>query len=280
MKKLIPLLAAAALACGVHAQDFEGTVTWKMRAEISDPELRAKMNEAQSRMASPEMQAQLKQAQAAMQSPQMQAMMQQNPAMRAMIEKQMAALPKPGATPGGGPASMFPNKFTFKVRGSRSLVQVEGGMFPMEILSFADQHVAYRLDRAGHTYRRMSHPAESNAGPDAATQFKVTPTGETARLLGYNCKRYLVEQVGGASQTTYSVWTTKDIAGLDAKKLGDLRVSRDRGPNFMSQLDGVPLKMEINTPQAKLTMEAEAITPETLPADAFELPAGFVEATD
>lgn len=288
MKKIVALLfVAAALVGRVVAQDFEGTVRWSMTAEISDPAVRAQMSQAQAQLASPEMQAQMEQARAAMNTPEMQAMMKNNPQMRAMIEKQMGALnnlPKPAAG-GGGAGGMFPNKFVCKTKGTRALITVEGGMFPSETLSQGDKGVAYRLDRAQRTYRRLptSLPQADEVKAKLGTDFKVTATGETAKIIGYSCKRYLVEQSGGAGadpreHQTYTVWATKDIPGLDSKKLEALRVGRESGPNFMTQIDGVPLKIEINTPQAKLVMQAESITRESLPASLFELPAGFTEA--
>src|SRR5690242_15873893 len=100
MKRLAALLVLAVFTLTLRAEDFEGTITWKMKMEISDPALQAKMQAAQAKLADPAVQAQLAQAQAAMQSPQMQEMMRQNPQMKAMIEKQMAALKGPGAASG------------------------------------------------------------------------------------------------------------------------------------------------------------------------------------
>ncbi len=277
MKKILSLvMIAAALASRVLAQDFEGTVTWKMKAEMTDPKMQAQMEQAQAQLASPEMQAKMEQARAAMNTPQMQEMMKQNPAMRAMIEKQLAKLPKPAAA-GGGPGGMFPHQFVCKTKGVRVLIAVEGGMFPMETLVLGDKGVAYRIDRAQRTYSRIDTkmPERKEAHE---IQFKVTPTAETAKITGYDCTRYDIEQTGSRGPVMhYSVWATKDIKGFDIKKLEAMRVGRDAGPNFMTQVDGVPLKVEINTPQAKMVMQAESITRESLPASTFELPAGFTE---
>ncbi len=278
MKNIAALLVAGLLAAGLTAQEFEGTVVWKMRAEISDTAVRSQIQAAQAQLASPEIQAQMKEAQAALQSPEMQEMMKQNPQMRTMLEQQMSALKAPAAAPVGGPtANMFPTGFTLKARGQRTLVTVEGGMFPGETLSLEDQHVSYQIDRAAKTYRRL--PQETQLPTSEAHAYRIARTGETVRILSYNCTRWQVESSGEGDNTAYSIWVTKEIKGLDPRQFNQLRAGRDSGPDFLSQLDGVPLKLEATTPEAKMTMEMVAIKAEKLPAALFELPAGFTDTT-
>lgn len=272
MKKIFFAITAAAFGCFAHAQDFEGTVVWKMRASLTDPAMQA----AQAQLSSPDIQAKMMEAQAAMNTPEMQAMMAQNPQMRAMIEKSMAAIPKPGAANADSAGGMFPRGITLKAKGARTLVKVEGGMMPSETLTLGDQGVSYQLDRAAKTYQRLA-PSNDSTALAAGAAFKITKTSDTAKVLGYTCTRYLVESPDGTDGITYSVWTTRDIKGLDPKKMGSLQVGRDHGPNFMSQLEGAPLKMDITTPQAKIMMEASSIKKESLADSTFAVPAGFTE---
>jgi uncharacterized protein DUF4412 len=281
MKKLLRFLTLFSFTTGVaagllHAQDFEGTITWTLHAEITDPAMKAQIDSARAQTASPEMQAKMAQAQAAMQTPQMQEMMKQNPQLRAMMEKQMATLSGGGAAGGGNPMEkMIPKGFTLKAKGTRSLAITEGGIAPSEILTLGDQKVSYSINRDQKTYRTLPTAAGSAASGDSA--FKITRTSETAQILDYTCTRVLVEPTSEAQKTTFVVWVTKDIKGFDAKQLAALRVGRDRGPNFLSQLDGVPLKVEITAAQMNLTMQVTAIKAESLPDSLFALPAGFTE---
>lgn len=279
MKQLATFLAITLLTAALRAGDFEGTVTWKMKAEISDPALQAKIQAAQAQLATPEMQAKLQQAQAAMQSPQMQEMMRQNPQMKAMIERQMAAMQGPAAASGNPLGGMLPQGFTLKAKGQRSLVIVDGGIMAGEILTLGDKDEAYRINRDEHTYKRIDQPMFDQS---EAKTYKITRTGQTEKILGYTCTRCEVTAKEADDpkneKTSYTVWVTKEIKGLDPKQLSALRVGRDRGPNFVEQLEGVPLKMEIHSPQANLTMECTAITPGALPDALFQLPAGFTAA--
>lgn len=274
MKKLATFLAITLLTAALRAGDFEGTVTWKMKAEISDPALQAKMQAAQAQLATPEMQAKLQQAQTAMQSPQMQEMMRQNPQMKAMIERQMAAMQGPAAASGNPLGGMMPQGFTLKAKGQRSLVIVDGGIMAGEILTLGDKDEAYRINRDERTYQRIDHPMLDQP---AAKSYKITRTGQTEKILGYTCTRCEVTATGatGTEKTSYTVWVTKEIKGLDPKQLSALRVGRDRGPNFLEQLDGVPLKMEIHSAQANLMLECTSIIPGALPDALFQLPADF-----
>jgi hypothetical protein len=269
MKKLLLLvtLVTGFVAGSLSAQDFSGTITWSMRVDVTDPEMKQQM----AALDDPKLQAQIKEAQEAMNTPEMKAMLQANPQMKAMMEQQMAALSKSGT--GGNPmGDLFPKGFTLQLKGPRSLVKTEGGPAVGDVLTQADKNVSYQLDRTARTYRKLAaDPLQETAG-----NYKVTPTSETAQVLGYTCKRYLVETTDSGEKMTYSVWATNDIKGLDASSLRRLNFGKS-GSEFMSRIEGVPLKIDAITPQAKLFMIATAVKNESLPDSLFVLPAGFKE---
>src|SRR5262249_47645484 len=86
MKKLMMMLLMFATA-KVWAQNFEGTIKWSMKMEVTDPELKAKMADGQQKMNDPANQAKMKELQEKMKDPQFKAMMENNPQMKAMMEK-------------------------------------------------------------------------------------------------------------------------------------------------------------------------------------------------
>jgi len=132
--------------------------------------------------------------------------------------------------------------------------------------------VSYRIDRKARTYRKLA----ADPIKEAAGNHKVTPTGETTKVLGYTCKRYLIKTIEGGEKMAYSIWATSDIKGLDAKTPSRLNFDQS-GSEFMSQIEGVPLKIDVVTPQVKLFMVATTVKKETLPDSLFVLPAGFKE---
>jgi hypothetical protein len=236
-------------AAAVSAQDFSGTVTWTMRVEITDPELKA----------------QLEAAQAALSNPAMQALLESNPQMREMLEKQM------GGSSAAAAGGFFPKGFTLQIKGPRSLVKTEGGVAAGDVLTQADQNVSYQIDRKARTYYKLA----ADPLKDYAGNYKVTPTAATASVLGYTCRRFLVETTGSGEKMTYSIWATNDIKGLDAASLRRLKFGESAGSEFLAKIDGIPLKIDAITPQAKLFMVATAVKSEALPDSLFTMPVGF-----
>ncbi len=270
MKKLLTLVmfVAGFVSGPLSAQDFSGTIVWTMRVDITDPAMKQQLADAQAQLADPKIQAQMEAAQEAMNNPEMREMMNANPQMKEMMEKQMKAFTKPGAN--GDP---FPKGFTLKIKGPRSLVTTEGGFGAGEMLNWADQNVSYQLDREARTYKKI--PAAEVK--DAGNKFKVTPTQETANVLGYACRKSVVETTEGDSKMTYAIWATDGIKGLDARSLRRLRLGQSANSDFLSRIEGVPLKIEAATEQFKMMMEATSVKSEALPDSLFVLPPGFKE---
>ena len=249
------LLVAGCLlsAVTVSAQDFCGTVMWTMRVEITDPELKAQLDAAQ----------------AALSNPAMQAMLESNPQMREMLEKQM------GGSSAAAAGGFFPKGFTLQIKGPRSLVKTEGGVAASDVLTQADQNVSYQIDRKARTYYKLA----ADPLKDYAGNYKVTPTAATANVLGYTCRRFLVETTDSGEKMSYSIWATNGIKGLDAASLRRLKFGESVGSEFLAKIDGIPLKIDATIPQAKLYMVATAVKYEALPDSLFILPAGFKQTT-
>ena len=95
MKNLFSILFLAVAVVG-NGQTFEGTFHWTMTMEITDPVMKAKMDEAQKQLNDPETQAQLKEMQAKMNDPEMKKMMEQNPQMKAAMETAMKSAARGG----------------------------------------------------------------------------------------------------------------------------------------------------------------------------------------
>jgi hypothetical protein len=291
MKTLKPLLflSRLALSClGAHAADFEGTIRWTMSIEITDPAIKKQMADAEKQMSDPKMQEQMKEAQAAMADPQMQAMMAQNPQMKAMMEQQMAMMNKAPAGGGNPMAAMFPKGMTLRTKAGKSLTVIEGGPMPTEVLNLPAVPASYMIDRSARAYTKL--PADVPAGAvSEKVNYKVTKTGETAQVIGYACTKYIVEATaptaasaaarpGSESPSRYVVWASTAVPGLDTRALAKVRFSQRGADNaFLGQIDGVPLKMEITAPEARVTMQAASIKAESLADGLFALPAGFTE---
>lgn len=270
MKKLCTLIFLLACMTG-KSQSFEGIVRWSMTMEITDPAMKAQMEQAQQQMADPETQKQLKEMQAKMNDPEMKKMLDANPQAKAAMESAMKNMGGGGAA--GGMGGMMPTGMVLKVKGTSTVSIMEGGMGDgMEILNQKDQP-ATRIDRANKTYTRM--PQGQQGGP--APQVKVTKTSETMKLLGYTCTKFISEVTERGKPIQQIFWTTTDIKDMDMKHLSSQRMGQGGSAMFYDQIEGVPLKIEMASPQGNMIMEVKEIKRQPMSADEFTVPAGFQE---
>ncbi len=252
-----------------HAQTFEGTVTWSVKYEFTDPARKAQMEKAQKSMDDPANQAKMKQMQEQMNSPEMKKMMEANPQMKERMEAAMKMMQ------GGEGGSMLPKTLIIKTKGNSSVSKMEGGMMGAETLYDGDKKQAYMINRNSKTYMLMN--AGSGAAKDSV-QRKVTKTGETMKVLGYNCTKYIVDvTTAKGTSMTQIFWTSTDIKGMDMRSLARQRMGNSGQSIYYEGIDGVPLRIEMNMPQMNMAMEVTDIKKELLPASDFTIPSDFTE---
>jgi len=252
MRLLVSLLwlSITGAATAASAQDFSGTMTWSVRIEFVDPQMAAQVGMVQD----------------ALKNPELFAMLMQSPKMREMLESKLGPL-----NPAGGASSLLPTGFTLQLKGPRALVKTEGGLVSREILTLADKSMAYVINRPARTYEKLS------SAPATTTKTKVTATKETAHILGYTCRRFIIDIDDAGEKSRFSVWTTTEIAGLNAAAFKRMNWSQSGGTEFLGQIEGVPLKIDALTPEAKIALVATRLRPGALDDALFTLPAGFKE---
>lgn len=270
IKRILTVLLVLAVFEG-SGQGFEGTVHWSMRMDITDPAMKAQMEEAQKKMSDPAMQGKMKEMEAKMNDPEFKKMMESNPQMKQQMEAQMRMMK------GGGMNNMMPRGMVIKVKGDNSISRMEGGMMDgMEILNQKDKP-SYRIDRANKRYTKMGDPKNIPGGAASTAEPKITKTSETATIAGYNATKYVVEMTERGQKMTQYLWYTTDIKDFDFKKMADQHRNPNGGQMFYSQIDGVPLKVEVAMPQGNMIMEVTEIKRESIPQADVSIPAGFTE---
>lgn len=256
----------------LQAQDFEGTVKWSMKMNITDPKMKAQMEEAERKMKDPATQAQMKQAMEKMNSPEMKKMMESNPQLKAQMETMMKNMQS------GNMNSMIPTGMVMKTKNGSTVSMIEGGiMGGMETLHQKGKNESYVINRDSKTYSVVTHNSDATTTHDPAVT--VTKTSETQKILNYTCTKSIVTVSENGHTITQTFWTTKDIKGLDFKNLADQKMGQGKQAMYYKDLDGMPLKMEMTMPQGAgtMTMEVIEIKKQTLPASDFEIPAGFTK---
>jgi Domain of unknown function (DUF4412) len=247
------------------AQSFEGTITWTMSMEITDPNVKAQMEQAQKSMQDPE---KLKQMREQMENPQMKAMMEKNPQMKAQMERALAMME------GGGSASMMPSGMVVKMKDGNVSSKMEGGMMQYEFLFLKGKNKTYMVDRENKTY--MTNETTKKPSKDSL-DIKVTKTDEKAKILGYTCTKYVIETTASGVPMTQNVWATREIKDIDLSALARQQGEGSKQAFFLSEIDGVPLKMQMNSPQGIMTMEVKSIKRGSLPESDFIIPADYKE---
>ncbi|MFZ6014447.1 MAG: DUF4412 domain-containing protein, partial [Bacteroidota bacterium] len=194
------------------------------------------------------------------------AMMESNPQMKAQMERMM------GAMQGG---SLLPSGWTMKIKNQNTVSKMDGGMMDgTEFLFLADKGQSYVLDRANKTFSVVQEPGASSTPTEANT--KVTKTSETATILGHVCTKYIIETTVNNKPLTQNVWATKDI-NVDMKAWAKQRMGKHGDHFYFDKIDGVPLKMEMKSPEGTMIMEATSIKKESLNSADFVIPSDFKE---
>jgi hypothetical protein len=265
--KIRLIIVIVLLANFAGAQDFEGTIKWSMKMDITDPQLKKQMAEAEEKMKDPATQAQMKQAMEQMNSPEMKKMMDANPQVKAQMETMMKNMQ------GGG--SMIPSGMTLKTKGGNALSSMEGGLMAgMETLYLKDKNESYMINRQSKTYSVLPKHETSSVSSHEPT-VTVTKTAETQKILNHICTKYIVAVKNGSQTVNQIFWTTTELKGVDFKSMANKNMGKSQESLYYKDLQGVPLKMEMTMPQGSMIMEVTEIKKQVLPASDFQIPAGF-----
>jgi Domain of unknown function (DUF4412) len=271
MKKIITA-ALLLLVMQAQSQTFEGTIKWSMKMEITDPKLKAQMEQAQQKAKDPAQQAKMKEMQDKMNDPKMKAMLDANPQMKAQMESMMKMTQS-----GDMMSNMMPKSMIMKMKGTSSLVSMDGGMMPGDFLYTTEKSVL--INRSSKTYSVM--PTSTATADEKASQPKmqhsVSKTSETMKVMGYTCTKYVVTTTSGQGHTTTTnLWTTTEIKDIDLKSLAKQRHNQGQSM-YYEGVEGIPLRIESGTPQGQMIMEVTEIKRESLNASVFTIPSDYKE---
>lgn len=248
MKRLLLSLVLICTSVLTQAQSFEGIITWTSKSDI-------KLSDEQVQ----QMKAAKKQLEAQMNNPEFKKQMDANPALKEMMEKQLKNIDN---MQGGGAINFMPEKMVTKVKGKNTRSEMGTTVF----IYRGDQDKTWSLDTEAKTYSEISStPAEQDD-----LKLTVKKTTETATINGYKCTKYLLNMEGSAMSTQW-LWITTDIKDINPSLL-------KRGGNenlFFKDVDGIPVKIEVNTPQGKITSEMTELKRIKLPDSDFQIPAGY-----
>jgi hypothetical protein len=162
------------------------------------------------------------------------------------------------------------------------------------IMNF-DTRIMYHLNPQAKTYQQINmaeigKPPEMKGEKGQMQQqmmknmmgnIQVTPTEETRKIAGYDCKKY---QVSGMMMNS-DYWLSKDVKGYDEVKEIGKRISvifdenpmikQMNIPGMIGQLDGFPVQMVMNIMQGTSTTTLKKIEKKSLEKSLFSIPEGY-----
>jgi hypothetical protein len=152
---------------------------------------------------------------------------------------------------------------------------MEGGMMAgNETLYLKDKNQSYMINKTSKSYSLISH--KDNSAGKMEADLKYTKTTETQKILNYTCTKTIVTVTDKGQSINQIYWTTNEIKDLDLKSLSGQSMNGKQSM-FYEKLDGVPMKMEMITPQMKMVMQVTEIKKTPVANSSFEIPAGFTE---
>lgn len=263
MKNLL-IIVFACLAGNLAAQQFEGTITYKITMEFSDPRKKTQMEETRKRINDPRNRARYEQIEGKLSDPQARVTMERNPRERKEMDQAMAEIE-------GG--SMFPTGIRISMKNENSLTELQG-VFPYSLLLYLkENNQRYVLNRKLKTFSPVSARERRTFKSDSSAV--VTRTSEKANILGYECTKFIVEKMKGGQPVTQEVWTTTDIKGFDVSSLQRQNIARIQWN--LDKVEGVPLKLTGKNNDGVFTVEAVEIKAQPQPEADFKIPGDFKE---
>jgi hypothetical protein len=263
MMRSLLIVALIVVAAAVRAQTFEGSITMKMKFEVTDPAAKKQMEELKKKSKDPETLVKIQQMKDKMNDPEMKKAFGTNPGMKAEMEMTI------GMLSGKDLGDMMPQKFVLKLKGSNSLAITSGGVMENEdvlFLSAKDQTFSINHDR------KMFRPVVMRE--TRQSKPTITKTSEAAMILSYHCTKYIIEIVG-KQKTVFSYWATTEIKDIDPKALAKQKLS-DEQDFYFPEVEGFPMRVETSVPgMGTLTLETTEVKRGSIPDSDFTIPAGY-----
>ena len=164
---------------------------------------------------------------------------------------------------------VFPKGFTMQFGKNCYLLSTDGGILSVQMLWLSDKQQYYQINQTNKTYTLLPPDSTARKLPE---QYRpvVTKTSETTTLLGYSCTKYIIRFRSDSSfnqiywaTTTINIPSLKSLPGQSGQAL------------YYEGMEGLPLKMELSSPQMRLVTAVTMIKKTALPDSLFVLPAGY-----
>lgn len=173
-------------------------------------------------------------------------------------------------------ASMnLPTKYIFKYKDGDYVINVEGTPRPIDMLWRNDKGQGFKIDPEKKAWSVILHEKADGFSVRSAS---IVNTGEKRNILGYECTKYVIHQADPKITLEQVYWVTLELGGLTIQK--DLAHSSMGGTTtlFHKDINGMPLRIEINSPTKNILVQATSIKRELVSDSIFSIPANYKES--
>ena len=141
-----------------------------------------------------------------------------------------------------------------------------------------DTMIMYQLNPLEKIYIKADMKAEMEGmAEEMAEDSQITPTDETKKIAGYNCRKFIVTTMGAENEH----WLSKEVEGYkEYKAISDKILQKNPQWEQMNMVGfsgkhGFPVKTVNNMMGATLTTTLQKIERRSLSKELFEVPAGY-----
>lgn len=170
--------------------------------------------------------------------------------------------------------AFLPTAYTFQVRKSDMLMEIEGGMAAMmmgKILVLGKKGETYMLKDADKTAYSMNDDKKEEEAEEG--EPTVEKEDETIEILGYECQKYKVTKSTPEGEVVQYVWVTDKLAFPETK--GGTASGGMGAGMAIKGIKGLPLKTMVNQGPMTVTLTATALQIESLDKNLFKIPKGY-----
>jgi hypothetical protein len=202
-----------------------------------------------------------------------------------VLEMKMTIAGKDSDIGGGGTMNVAVGKAGF-----RSEMNMQMGAMEIKTVMLQKNdtpNTLYQINDAGKSYTEtdLAKMREMAGQQQDSGKYTVEKLGQE-NILGYKTQHVLVKEnsAGTGKGMTTELWTAKELLDYETFSKMQVRQGRKGGVALAKALkdagaDGLPLKSIVTTEDGgKVTMEVVKVDKKSLPASAFEIPAGYTKS--
>ena len=141
-----------------------------------------------------------------------------------------------------------------------------------------DTMIMYQLNPLEKIYIKADMKAEMEGmAKEMAEDSQITPTDETKKIAGYNCRKYIVTTMDAENEH----WLSKEVEGYkEYKAISDKILQKNPEWEQMNMVGfsgkhGFPVKTVNNMMGTTLTTTLQKIEKRSLSKELFKVPAGY-----